>query len=170
MRNFFHRTLRSAAALAIAVSSISVIWLVSTASATTSGFNQLRGPVTVYELKQPGFKLEFSVDRRGHAKYSAWPLEKCRGGGHHTWRRGSGPRRMIDPNGQFREEKRWNANGVLFLRLAGRVRANRIVGEYRGFESGPERCGTWTPHGETIHFVARRVSGPPWNYAPAASR
>jgi hypothetical protein len=55
-----------------------------------------------------------------------------------------------------------------FQAMAGRVYANKVVGRYRFWEN-PQlegkrqhtKCGTGSPEGEWVPFVARRIKGPP---------
>lgn len=73
--------------------------------------------------------------------------------------------------GRFRksEFESYEGSGFYFWRLEGKVRHNRIVGRYTAWEErlGEEewlpRCGTRSPKGLPMRFVAHRVSGPRWH-------
>lgn len=79
----------------------------------------------------------------------------------------------IGRKGQFEkgEWESWESTGTYFWRLSGLVRGNRIVGQYRAWEETLSldeegwlpRCGTRSPKGLPMRFVARRVAGPRWH-------
>ena len=77
----------------------------------------------------------------------------------------------VSRSGRFKKSSMegYEDDGDYFFELSGTVHRNRIVGHYRAWEErigGEEegwlpRCGTKSPRGEPIRFVARRAGGPP---------
>lgn len=131
------------------------------------------GPLTLFVAERPDLHLKLLVGPRRIVETVAGSRVHCEGG---STEQGSITSR---PWGSFRigrhggfEKSSWEAyegDGDYFTGFRGRVRRNRIVGYYRAWEerTGEEeffpRCGTVSPRGEEMRFVAHRVEGPPWH-------
>ena len=132
-----------------------------------------QAPVTVYRASPPGLLVKLWVSGQKIIGSETGSRVKCEGGGSGAGSISSrGWKRFpIAPDGRFERQAResYEGSGDYFLALSGQVRPNRIVGEYRAWEErmGEEeffpRCGTVTPRGLDMHFVAHRVDGPPWS-------
>jgi hypothetical protein len=121
---------------------------------------------TVYRADRPGFHLKLRISENVVRGYSVRVLSKCSDGRTEITPEslsGSGVAIPIRPGGAFRirEDSPYE---FAFSDLRGRRRGGTITGEYRSWSQstsedegfGP-RCGTLTPRGEYIRFVARRV-------------
>lgn len=146
--------------------------------ATGSGRMASRGdgaPLTIFRASRPGLNVKLWVGGRRIVGYDLSSRVRCEGGseeqGSGTIAEGAHIR--IRQKGIFRYSK-WESyedDGTYFIGLEGKVYRDAVRGFYRAWEerSGeegefPPRCGTLSPRGRPIHFVAHRVSGPPWGY------
>lgn len=161
--------------LTFAVLLISSIAL-ALAAGPASARHKSHGPVTTYAVKRKGLTIAIAVSGRRILATETGSVVHCGGGSveygsitSQGWRRFP-----VGRSGHFKKAtmEGYEDDGDYFLELSGTVHRNRIVGAYRAWEErlgGEEegwlpRCGTKTPKGEPLAFVARRVSGPPWRY------
>jgi hypothetical protein len=121
---------------------------------------------TVYRADRPGFHLKVRIAGNVVRAYSVRVLTKCADGRTEISDEGlygSGVAIPIRPGGFFRLREH-SPFDYAFFDLRGRRSGGSITGEYRSWSQsvsedegfGP-RCGTLTPRGRYVHFVARRV-------------
>jgi hypothetical protein len=121
---------------------------------------------TVYRADRPGFHLKVRIAGNVVRAYSVRVLSRCSDGRTEITDEGlygSGVAIPIRPGGFFRlrEHSRYD---YAFSDLRGRLRRGTITGEYRSWgqsvsedEGFGPRCGTLTPRGQYVRFVARHV-------------
>lgn len=131
-------------------------------------------PITPYRATHPGLRVTLWVNPRRIVRTHVLARMRCGDGSMgwggveiHGW-----TGFIVHRNGhfEFKESEGYEGSGNYFEQLSGRVHGNSIRGGYRAWEErlGEEdegwlpRCGTVSPRSETMRFVARRVSGPPW--------
>ena len=148
----------------------------SVAVATGSGETTNRGDgvsLTIFRASRPGLNVKLWVARRSIVGYDLSSRVKCEGG---SEEQGSGAiaegaNIRIRQNGIFKYSnfESYEGGGSYFAGLEGKVHRNTVRGFYRAWEERggeegefPPRCGTLSPRGRPIHFVAHRISGPPW--------
>lgn len=147
--------------------------LFSVAVATGGDRTASRGDgvhLTIFRASRPGLNVKLWVGRNHIVGYSLSSRVRCKGG---SEEQGSGAiaegaNIRIRRSGIFRytESESYEGGGTYFTGLEGKVHQNTVTGFYRAWEerSGeegdfPPRCGTLSPRGRPIHFVAHRVSG-----------
>lgn len=131
--------------------------------------------LTIFRASRPGLNVKLWVGKHRIVGYDLSSRVRCEGGseeqGSGTSRRGANIR--IRRSGIFRytELESYEDGGSYFTGLEGKVHQSTVRGFYRAWEerSGeegefPPKCGTLSPRGRPIHFVAHRVSGPLWRY------
>lgn len=160
---------------ALTALSICLIGL-AVAAGPASARHKSHGPVTTYVVKRKDLRIAIAVSGRRILATETGSVVHCGGGGveygsitSQGWN--DFP---VKRSGRFKKAtmEGYEDDGDYFTELSGTVHRNRIVGSYRAWEErigGEEegwlpRCGTKTPKGEPLSFVARRVSGPPWRY------
>lgn len=131
--------------------------------------------LTTFVAKRPGLLIRIKVLRHQIRFTELGATVVCAGTGPkpgyvdiREWGTfGFGIKRSADFEKQ--EYEHFGGAEEFFWRLEGEVRGNRIVGEYTAreerFKAGESlpRCGTRSPKGLPLRFVAHRVSGPRWH-------
>lgn len=171
----FHRLAASIGVLIVFGSALPPVALASRSGNLGQAADRGDGsPLTIYVARRPGLFVKLWVGPRSIVGIRASSIVRCEDGskerGSVTSAEGAGF--VVHRNGWFRHQELegYEGSGFYFMALSGRVRRNRVTGEYRAWEErmGEEdegwlpRCGTLTPQGLSMYFVARRVSGPPW--------
>lgn len=136
--------------------------------------------VTTYRTKSPGVSIKLFVQRSRIVVMQTSALLSCAGGFKEPSSISVSETRIrIKPSGHFkyRKTEAFEDSGWYFTALAGQVRSNTTKGFYTAWEERDEgeeeefgddsfgpRCGTRSPRGRAIRFVAYRVTGPPWRF------
>jgi hypothetical protein len=142
------------------------------AGAATGAGSRAKAPLTRFVAHRKGLDVALLVGPHEIVASSTSSLVHCEGGGKE---RGSVTDRgwkgfRVRRDGEFHKasSEAFEGSGSYFMELRGRVHRNRVIGTYRSWEErlGEEeffpRCGTRSPRGEEMRFVAHRVEGPPW--------
>jgi hypothetical protein len=130
------------------------------------------GPLTLFVAHRENLTVKLRIGPRRIAWTSSGSIVHCEGGrkefGSISSQGWSAFR--VKANGEFQKSllESYEGSGSYFTALHGWVHRNRVVGYYRAWEErlGEEtfypRCGTGSPRGEDMRFIAHRVEGPPW--------
>jgi hypothetical protein len=165
--------LRLAALLSVLVFSGALFPVAVATAASGTASREDGGHLTIFRASRPGLNVKLWVGKNRIVGYKLSSRVRCQGGseeqGSGTLAEGANIRIRRSGIFRYRELESDEGSGTYFTGLQGEVRQNTVTGFYRAWEerSGEEgeffpRCGTLSPRGRPIHFVAQRVSGPPW--------